>query len=1242
MSQTVFGAEAAVVFLNRAFNNTTPGNAIFQNQVTAAGSTPATQYAFAAQFGQSFSGLTNEALTEKILTNMGVLPSADAGVLAFQTELVAYFGGVASADRGIVVLQLAQILANLQGATGDQAVYSDMAAAWNNEVTVSYTYSANTANTTPADPLADAVAPVVTAPTAAFTYAENQVADYVVGTVAATDAVGVTAFEIKTGNDAGYFAIGADGKITLTAAGVAAAVAAEGTTAAVPAAASNDFETGANSFTLGVVAKDAAGNASAPVNVTINVTDVDDVAPAFVGAVAAAGTNKVTVTFGETLKAGNPAATAFVVKDGSTVVGVTAAAVNGNTAVLTLASNVTGAVTVSYDNTNAVNKLQDAAGNVVANFADKVASTDATAPTLVSSTPVDNSTAGKADNLVLTFSEDVVVGTGNITIVNAANAADTRTIPVTDTAQVSVSGKVVTVNPTADLTEGASYYVNIPASAVLDKAGNSYAGINDATTLNFTAAAAVVAGQSFVLTKSVQATAGTTGNDTFIAGDEGGSATLNAGDQITGSGGNDVLKIYNSATTDNTANFSSAVVTGVQTVEAAFAATGQALNVSGNTGVTNVNVGSSTVTNAAGTGQITVTLAKAQAAGITGTVLNDTATSGATNNANVTFAFSDVTGGADTANLNLNNAKFAKNALNVLGAGSGVTIAGVETLNITATGTNDLGDLLTAQTTKLAITGAGSFKATLSQAGGLTKTIDGSLATGNLTIDNRLDAAANVQSVKTGSGNDTYTTVWDNLTKDDAIDLGTGTDSLRFSAAATFTNAATKERLTKVTGVEQLGTVNALLMVDGDFVSQTSYYTEGTGSVDLSNIANNADVNFGAGTITSSIVGMKLGANTLNVNLAGSKTGAAVVGGVVATIGDGLTVTGSSTINVKSTGTDGQPNNVLDLTAADNQSVVVTGSQNLTLVARNASTTTGFNVDASAFTGKLTVTGTEDADVIKGGLGNDTIDGGSTASAVAAVNEVQTLTVGALTGTAAATDTVSVTIAGTEVTTAASAYATAASVAAAIKVAVDGNTTTAAIVDVVVTGADVKFTFKGAQAGTDVAAITFTGNKDGSDGAWSGSVAETTKGAAVVPATGFAADTMTGNGGADKFIISTVLSATPLATEADVVTDFVSGTDTLSFLNITGAANVAGTSSNYGEGTAAVVDFAAALSAADTQITGTGGVLYSAQQVGADTYVFFDGNGSGTITGAAGAAGDFVVKLAGVALTGIAFGDIVA
>ncbi|SFC17380.1 Hemolysin-type calcium-binding repeat-containing protein [Polaromonas sp. OV174] len=480
--------------------------------------------------------------------------------------------------------------------------------------------------------------------------------------------------------------------------------------------------------------------------------------------------------------------------------------------------------------------------------------------------------------------------------------------------------------------------------------------------------AGAAAGNTFTLTSSVDSIVGTSGNDTIIAGTQAGLATLTAGDQINGGSGTDTLSIFGNG---NASAFTSATVSSVEVVTAQFDATGGALNVSGNAGVTQVNIGNSVLTNAAGSGSATVTLTKAQAAGINGTILNDTTTSLAGNNAVVTFAFSDVTGGADTATLNVNNAKFAKNALNVLGAGSGVTIAGVETLNIAATGTNALGNLLAADTTKLVITGAGSLSATLT--GTLAKTIDGSAATGNLTIDNKAAAIA-IQSIKTGSGNDVYTTKWADLTADDSIDLGTGTDSLRFSDDATFTTAAQKAQLTKVVGVEQLGTVGAVLTVDGDFVSQTSYYTDGAaGQMVLTNTANNADVNFGKGAELASSVAMKLGANTLNVNLAGSATGAA-------DLGLGLTVTGSATVNVKSTGTDGQPNNVLALTAADNQSVVVTGSQNLTLTTFAASNITGFKIDGSAFTGKLAVTGTAASDIIVGGSGNDIISGGAGAA----------------------------------------------------------------------------------------------------------------------------------------------------------------------------------------------------------------------------------------------------------------------
>ena len=116
----------------------------------------------------------------------------------------------------------------------------------------------------------DGTAPVVTA-SQTFSYAENQSAGALVGTVAATDAVGVTAFRFAasgtTTSSDGYYEIAADGKLTITAVGVAAGVA------------NNDFETGLNSFTYGIEAGDAAGNWSASVDVTLNVTDLDDTAP---------------------------------------------------------------------------------------------------------------------------------------------------------------------------------------------------------------------------------------------------------------------------------------------------------------------------------------------------------------------------------------------------------------------------------------------------------------------------------------------------------------------------------------------------------------------------------------------------------------------------------------------------------------------------------------------------------------------------------------------------------------------------------------------------------------------------------------------------------------------------------------------------------------------------------------------------------------------------------------------------
>jgi methionine-rich copper-binding protein CopC len=87
----------------------------------------------------------------------------------------------------------------------------------------------------------------------------------------------------------------------------------------------------------------------------------------------------------------------------------------------------------------------------------------------------------------MTFNEAIRAGSGNILIYNS-NGTIARTISVTDTSQVAFSGNTVTINPTADLAGGASYYVNLASGVIKDTAGNNFAGISGTAAWNFTTA----------------------------------------------------------------------------------------------------------------------------------------------------------------------------------------------------------------------------------------------------------------------------------------------------------------------------------------------------------------------------------------------------------------------------------------------------------------------------------------------------------------------------------------------------------------------------------------------------------------------------------------------------------------------------------------------------------------------------------------------------------------------------------
>ena len=100
------------------------------------------------------------------------------------------------------------------------------------------------------------------------TYAENQVADAVVGSVSGSDLDGVSNYQFKDSNDNlsntsqdGFYTIDTNGDIRITAAGVAAEV--------------NDFEQGDNSGDYQVVMTDGYGS-TAEATVTLKETNVND------------------------------------------------------------------------------------------------------------------------------------------------------------------------------------------------------------------------------------------------------------------------------------------------------------------------------------------------------------------------------------------------------------------------------------------------------------------------------------------------------------------------------------------------------------------------------------------------------------------------------------------------------------------------------------------------------------------------------------------------------------------------------------------------------------------------------------------------------------------------------------------------------------------------------------------------------------------------------------------------------
>lgn len=564
------------------------------------------------------------------------------------------------------------------------------------------------------------------------------------------------------------------------------------------------------------------------------------------------------------------------------------------------------------------------------------------------------------------------------------------------TAAIDTTAEIVGYSGTA-----ASDAARTAVAAVVDTA----ASLTTAQTALATSVATVTttgtatAGTTYTLTTATDNVAGTSGNDTIIG--DWGATTVQASDQVSAGAGTDTLKIYGALAT------LPATVTGVEILDLVNPGTGTitdttALIPSSVTKLTVEQMGTGTVTTTSLSG-LTLDLATlnnaANAGAVTwaGNATDTTQTLELSGYQGATGAVATAltTTGAAVTTFNINTDTLG-NAISTL---TGPTTA--TTVNIAAATALNVSTSLAATAAKTVnISGAGKVTIAGSDLAA-TVTVDGSTNTGGLLYT--AEAAGSTLTFKGGSGNDKVTFAAGTLTTADVLTGGTGTDTLVINDTA-LTTTGGLAHVNAQTGFETLG------------LSTTG------ASLDMSLLTNGiTNVAIGAGNISATTTN-SLATSTYTIDNSVSNTGTVSIGNKVGELSTAVTVdygtattaqtvaaltlNGATTVSMVSTGTGtGGSNIITTLTNMDNSVINVTGAKNLNM-GTLAGTGTGSKVDATNFTGVLTVTGSgladiliggSKADVINGGAGKDTITGnaGADVITVSAASQADVITGGA-------------------------------------------------------------------------------------------------------------------------------------------------------------------------------------------------------------------------------------------------------
>ncbi len=178
----------------------------------------------------------------------------------------------------------------------------------------------------------------------------------------------------------------------------------------------------------------------------------------------------------------------YLFKEGTATGTIASVSASTGASIIVTINTIGGTGTLRLDLVESTN-IADASANTppLAYTSGSVHTADLDVPTLSSSVPADEAAGvNVSDDIILTFSEDVKFGTGNIQIIDIDDGSSTITIDVASPGSLaSILGNVLTLNPSADLDINTNYAIQIAVTAIEDIAANNYAGISNNTSLNF-------------------------------------------------------------------------------------------------------------------------------------------------------------------------------------------------------------------------------------------------------------------------------------------------------------------------------------------------------------------------------------------------------------------------------------------------------------------------------------------------------------------------------------------------------------------------------------------------------------------------------------------------------------------------------------------------------------------------------------------------------------------------------------